>query len=58
MQVDLNPNERDFLRRLIKDHLDYYRLLASSPRCSSDKRAKLALLEALEGKLAGTQDCD
>jgi len=58
MQVDLNPNQRDFLRRLLKEHLAYYRLLASSPRCSTQKRQKLALLEALERKLAGSQDCD
>ena len=57
-QVGIVKFDPGRLCALIKEHLDYYRLLASSPRSSADKRQKLALLEALEGKLAGTEDCD
>jgi hypothetical protein len=48
----LSPEESGYLRGLLHEHLNYYRLLAGNPKCSPSNRAKLAMLEALWLKLS------
>jgi len=54
MEIELSPEERAYLRKILKEHLDYYRLLAGNLNASKEKRQKRDMLEALERKLAGT----
>jgi hypothetical protein len=48
---ELNPEERAYLLRLLKEHLEYFRLLAANPKCSDANRAKYRMLETLWQKL-------
>jgi hypothetical protein len=49
--IKLSPDETAYLLGLLKEHLEYYRLLAGNGKCTPTNRAKLAMLEALEIKL-------
>jgi hypothetical protein len=49
---DLNAFERRYLFELIKEHLDYYRLLAGTPKCSAKHKSQHIQLETLTTKLA------
>jgi hypothetical protein len=51
MKIDLSPDETLYLLGLLKAHLDYYRLLAGTPKFSGQSRAQLMRLEALAAKL-------
>jgi hypothetical protein len=49
--TELSADERFFLRHLIKEHLDYYRTLGASPKCSASNQQKLQFYENLLFKL-------
>jgi hypothetical protein len=48
----LSPEEANYIRTLLKEHLDYYRLLAGNPKCSQKHRALHELCEKLMLKLS------
>jgi hypothetical protein len=49
--IKLSPDEARYLLGLLKEHLEYYRLLSGNGKCTPTTRAKLTMLEALEFKL-------
>jgi hypothetical protein len=53
--VQLSPDETGYLLGLLKEHLEYYRLLSGNGKCTAISRARLAMLEALEIKLKSPQ---
>jgi len=56
MEIELSPEERTYLRKLLKEHLDYFRTLAGSAKCTAPSRAKAQMLEALWAKLGSSCD--
>jgi hypothetical protein len=52
MCVELSPEETGYLLGLIKQHLEYYRLLASNTNCSQKNQDQHQMLEGLRLKLA------
>jgi hypothetical protein len=51
--VELTPEEAGYVLGLLKEHLEYYRLLAGNGKCSEVNRAKHRMLEVLWMKLVG-----
>jgi hypothetical protein len=51
-EIKLSPDEARYVRRLLKEHLEYYRLLTSNLRCTPANKATGEFLEALWIKLA------
>jgi hypothetical protein len=51
--VELTPEEAGYVLGLLKEHLEYYRLLAGNWKCSEVNRAKHRMLEVLWMKLVG-----
>jgi hypothetical protein len=49
--LELSHEEAGYIRALLKEHLEYYRLLAGNPRCSKKHRALHQLCEKLMLKL-------
>ncbi len=52
MKVQLSPEEAGYVLGLLKDHLEYYRVLAGNGKCSAKNRELHKLLEGLWLKLA------
>jgi hypothetical protein len=55
-RTHLLPTECDYLRSILKEHLEYYRVLASHPRTSQSTLIKLKFLETLHDKLRTHSD--
>jgi hypothetical protein len=51
--VELTPEEAGYVLGLLKEHLEYYRLLAGSLKCTEANLAKHRMLEGLWMKLVG-----
>jgi hypothetical protein len=51
--VELTPEEAGYVLGLLKEHLEYYRLLAGKLNCSEANRARHRMLEVLWVKLVG-----
>lgn len=49
--ITLSPDEVSYLSGLLREHLEYYRLLSGNAKASELSRTKLALVEALWMKL-------
>jgi len=49
--VELEVEEAGYMRRLLKEHVEYYRALCNSPKASEATRARAALVEGLWAKL-------
>jgi hypothetical protein len=52
MKIELSAEETGYVLGLLKEHLEYYRLLAGNEFCSAVHRAKREFLEGLWMKLA------
>jgi hypothetical protein len=52
VKVELSPDETDYVLGLLKEHLEYYRLLAGNGNCTDKNRAMMEFLETLWFKLA------
>jgi hypothetical protein len=51
--VELTPEEAGYVFWLLKEHLEYYRLLVGNGQCTEANRAKHRMLEVLWMKLVG-----
>ena len=51
MKIDLNPEERGYLLGLLREHLDFYRMIAANPKCSVRNHGMHQFLETLVTKL-------
>jgi len=51
MTVKLEPEEIGYLQGLIKDHLEFYRLLAGNGKCTQKHKDRHRFLETLNTKL-------
>jgi hypothetical protein len=51
--VELTPEEAGYVLGLLKEHVEYYRLLAGNLKCSEANRARWEFLEGLWVKLVG-----
>lgn len=51
-QVSLSSEEKSYLLGLLKEHLDYYQLLATRGKCSAKHQASAALVQTLWIKLS------
>jgi hypothetical protein len=51
MTITLDPEETGYLLGLLKEHLEYHRLLAGSSKCSQKSRDRHRFLETLSSKL-------
>lgn len=49
--IVLSVDEKQFLLRFLKEHLDYYRILSGSTKVSPGNRDKAKFIETLYGKL-------
>ena len=52
MTIKLQPEEIGYLLGLLKEHVEYHRLLAGNGKCSSKHREQHRFLETLWAKLA------
>jgi hypothetical protein len=52
VKVELSPAEIGYVLGLLKDHLDYYRVLSANGNCTEKNRAMKDFLENLWMKLA------
>jgi hypothetical protein len=51
MIKELSVEEAKYVVKVLKEHLEYYRLLAGSSKCTAANRAKREMLEGLWVKL-------
>jgi hypothetical protein len=51
MRIELSPDEAGYVLGLLKEHLEYYRLLAGNGNCTAKNRAMKEFLEGLWAKL-------
>ena len=51
MKIDLSPEETGYLLGMLREHLDYYRTLASNGSCTDKNRKMHEFLETLVRKL-------
>jgi hypothetical protein len=51
VKVELSVEEAGYVLGILKEHLEYYRLLRGNERCTGQTRAKHELLEGLWEKL-------
>jgi hypothetical protein len=51
--VELTPEEAGYVLGLLKEHLEYYRLLAGNGQCTEANRERHKFLEGLWVKLVG-----
>jgi hypothetical protein len=51
LELEFSHEETGYIRALLKEHLDYYRLLAGNPKCSHKHRRLHELCEKLMLKL-------
>ena len=52
VKVELSPDEAGYVLGLLKEHLEYYRLLSGNGRCTAANDARREFLENLWLKLA------
>lgn len=50
--IEVEEKEVVFLRQLLREHLEYYRILAGSEKASEVTRGKYVFLRGLMGKLS------
>jgi hypothetical protein len=55
MKIELSAEETGYVLGLLKEHLEYYRLLAGNGKCSPKNLARREFLEGLWVKLAQRQ---
>ena len=48
----LSPDEAGYVMGLIREHLEYYRMLADNPKCTQQNRKRYELVLGLWEKLA------
>jgi len=51
MTIHFEPEEIGYLQGLVKDHLEYYRLLAGNGKCTQKHKDHHRFLETLAAKL-------
>lgn len=52
MTINLEPEEIGYLLGLLKEHVEYHRLLAGNGKCSQKNKDRHRFLETLRAKLS------